>query len=99
MTVFISKSATINLCNFSCNEQRRFALFLSIYWLFLKPLLVEVEKMLLLCSDCSHLKSCKTDLTVFVNRMFYEFYDYEYKLFFVQVLSNGANAYVPTYRN
>jgi len=44
--------------------------------------------MLLLCS-CSHLTSCKTNLTVFVNRVF----DY-----IVQVLSNGANAYVPKYR-
>jgi len=45
--------------------------------------------MLLLCSDCSHLESCKTDLTVFFNRVFDDI---------VQVLSNGANAYVPTYR-
>lgn len=56
---------------------------------FLTPLLAEVEKMLLLCSDCSHLESCKTDLTVFVNRVFGDI---------VKVLSNGANAYVPTYR-
>jgi len=36
--------------------------------------------MLLLCSDCSHLKSCNTDLTVFVNRVFDDI---------VQVLSNA----------
>jgi len=56
---------------------------------FLTPLLAEVEKMLLLCSDYSHLESCKTDLTAFVNRVFGDI---------VNVLSNGANAYVPTYR-
>jgi len=51
---------------------------------FLTPLLAEVENMLLLCSDCSHLESCKTDLTVFVNRVFDDI---------VQ-----PNTYVPKYR-
>ena len=32
----------------------------------LTPLLAEVEKMLLLCSDCSHLASCKTDLCLLI---------------------------------
>ena len=45
--------------------------------------------MLLLCSDYSHLESRKTDLTAFVNRVFGDI---------VNVLSNGANACVPTYR-